>query len=162
MGFPRWEYWSGLLRPPWRDLPNPGIEPCLLIVWLNLELCPHLPGFWRPCLLFFIIYFFPLQPYWGAALSRFSYVWLFATLWTLVCQAPMSMRFSRQEYWTGLLFPPPGDLPDPGIEPGLLWLRHCRQILYHWATGEASVLLFMDLLKSRSWHDGPTLEGTTG
>ena len=117
MGFPRQEYWSGWPFPSPGDLPNPGIEPCLLIVWLNLELCPHLPGFWRPCLLFFIIYFFPLQLYWGAVLSRFSYVWLFATLWTLVCQAPMSMRFSRQEYWTGLLFPPPGDLPDPGIEP---------------------------------------------
>ena len=37
------------------------------------------------------------------------------------------MGFSRQEYWSGLLFPSPGDLPDPGINPGLL---HCRQILY--------------------------------
>ena len=43
-------------------------------------------------------------------------------------QAPLSMELSRQEYWSGLPFPPPGDLPDPGIEPGLL---HCRQILYH-------------------------------
>ena len=40
-----------------------------------------------------------------------------ATLWTVVCQAPLSMGFSRQEYWSGLSFPPPGDLPDPGIEP---------------------------------------------
>ena len=36
---------------------------------------------------------------------------------TVVCQALLSMRFSRQEYWSGLLFLPPGDLPDPGIEP---------------------------------------------
>ena len=38
--------------------------------------------------------------------------------WTVACQAPLSMGFSRQEYWSGLPFPPPGDLPDPGIEPG--------------------------------------------
>jgi len=40
-----------------------------------------------------------------------------ATLWTVACQPPLSMGFSRQEYWNGLLCPPPGDLPDPGIEP---------------------------------------------
>ena len=40
---------------------------------------------------------------------------LHATLWTGVCQAPLTMEFSRQEYWSGLLFPPPWDLPDPGI-----------------------------------------------
>ena len=43
-------------------------------------------------------------------------------------QAPLSMEFFRQEYWGGLLFPSPGDLPNPGIEPGSL---HCRQTLYH-------------------------------
>ena len=42
---------------------------------------------------------------------------LFATPQTVACQAPLSMEFSRQEYWSGLPFPPPGDLPDPGIEP---------------------------------------------
>ena len=51
-------------------------------------------------------------------LSRFSCVWVFATLWTIACQAPLSMGFSRQEYWSGLPFSPPGDLPDPGIECG--------------------------------------------
>ena len=44
-------------------------------------------------------------------------VQLFATLWTVAYQAPPSMGFSRQEYWSGLPFPFPGDLPDPGIEP---------------------------------------------
>ena len=39
------------------------------------------------------------------------------TPWTVVCQSPLSMGFSRQEYWSGLLFPSPGYLPDPGIEP---------------------------------------------
>ena len=48
-------------------------------------------------------------------LSRFSCVRVFATLWTIACQGPLSMEFSRQEYWSGLPCPPPGDLPDPGI-----------------------------------------------
>ena len=39
------------------------------------------------------------------------------TLWTVACQPPLSMGFFRQEYWSGLPFPSPGDLPDPGIEP---------------------------------------------
>ena len=47
-----------------------------------------------------------------------SPVWLFATPWTVAYQAPPSMGFSRQEYWSGLPFPSPGDLPYPGIEPG--------------------------------------------
>ena len=46
-----------------------------------------------------------------------SRVQLFVTLWTAACQAPLSMGFSRQEYWSGLPCPPPGDLPDPGIKP---------------------------------------------
>ena len=46
-----------------------------------------------------------------------SCVQLFATLWTVARQAPLSTGFSRQEYGSGLPFPPPGDLPDPGIEP---------------------------------------------
>ena len=47
-----------------------------------------------------------------------SRVQLFVTPWTAAHQAPQSMGFSRQEYWSGLPFPSPGDLPDPGIEPG--------------------------------------------
>ena len=46
-----------------------------------------------------------------------SGVQLFETLWPIVHQAPLSMEFSRQKYWCGLPFPPPGNLPDPGIEP---------------------------------------------
>ena len=46
-----------------------------------------------------------------------SPVQLFATLWTVAHQASLSMRFSRQQYWSGLPVPSPGDLPDPGIEP---------------------------------------------
>ena len=49
-------------------------------------------------------------------LSHLSCVQLFVTLWTVACQAPLSMGFSRQEHWSGLLCPPPGDLPNPGIK----------------------------------------------
>jgi len=55
----------------------------------------------------------PLQ--WSEVKSL-SHIRLFATLWTVAHQAPLSMGFSRQEYWSGLPFPSPGDLPDPGIE----------------------------------------------
>ena len=50
-------------------------------------------------------------------LCRFSFVLLCATLWTVAHQAPLSLGFSRQEHWSGLPCPPPGDLPHPGIEP---------------------------------------------
>ena len=50
-------------------------------------------------------------------LSLFSHVWLFATPYTVAHQAPLSMGFPRQEYWSGLPCPPPGDLPNPGIKP---------------------------------------------
>ena len=50
-------------------------------------------------------------------LSRFRHVRFFTTPWTVARQAPLSLGFSRQEYWSGLPRPPAGDLPDPGIEP---------------------------------------------
>ena len=49
--------------------------------------------------------------------SCFSHVWLFGTLWIIAHQAPLSVGFSRQEYWSGLSCPPPEDLLDPGMEP---------------------------------------------
>ena len=51
-------------------------------------------------------------------LNYFSHIQLFVTPWTVAQQAPLSMKLSRQEYWSGLPCPPPGDLPDPGIKPG--------------------------------------------
>ena len=73
-------------------------------------------------------------------LSRFSGGQLFATLWTVACQTPLSMGFSRREYWSGLPCPPPGDLPDPAIEPTFpeapalqvdsLLLSHWGSLLY--------------------------------
>ena len=57
-------------------------------------------------------------------LSHFSRIQLFATLWTVVCQAPLSMGISRQEYWSGLPCHPPRDLQDSGIKPTTLCLQH--------------------------------------
>ena len=53
----------------------------------------------------------------GKKVKSLSCVQLFATPWTVASQAPLSIGFSRQEYWSGLPFPSPGDLPKPGIEP---------------------------------------------
>ena len=61
-----------------------------------------------PCVLWWVLNFIVLL---------LNCVWLFVTLWTIACQAPLSLGFFSQEYWSGLPFPPPGDLPDTGIEP---------------------------------------------
>ena len=76
-------------------------------------------------------------------LKRYVCVWLsriqlFGTLWTVAHQALLSMKFSGQEYWSGLSFPTPQDLPDQGLNPGLL---HCRQILYHLSYREVSTFI---------------------
>ena len=53
----------------------------------------------------------------GVCVYVFSHVQLFVTPWTTACQAPLSMEFSKQDYWSGLPHPLSGDLPDPGIKP---------------------------------------------
>ena len=63
--------------------------------------------------------------------GRFSCVQLFAILWTTALQAPLSMGFSWQEYWSGLPCPPSGDHPDPAIEP-LCSQHSCLLSLLHW------------------------------
>ena len=68
-------------------------------------------------------------------LSHFSHDRLCATPWTAARQASPSMGFSRQEPRSGLPFPAPGDLPDPGVHH--LHFLHCRQILYYQATKKA-------------------------
>ena len=72
-------------------------------------------------------------------LSHFSHARLFVTPWTAAHQAPLSMGFPRQEYWSGLPFPPPGDLLNPGIELCLL----------HWQADSLplSHLLYRDKLE---------------
>ena len=65
--------------------------------------------------------------------SRFSCVQLFATLWTVTCQALVSVGFPRHEYWSGLSFPTPGDLPDLVIEPITCMQDQTRLLhLLHW------------------------------
>ena len=101
MRFSRQEYWSGLPFPSPGVLPNPGLEPRSPALQAD-SLPSELPG--KPSLLLLL-------------LSRFSRIRLFATLWTVARRAPLSMGFSRQEYWSGLPCSSPEDVYDPGIEP---------------------------------------------
>ena len=57
-----------------------------------------------------------------------------ATIWAVVCQAPLSMGFSRQEYWSGLPCAPLGDRPNPGIEPATSALQVDSLLLSHWGS----------------------------
>ena len=80
--------------------------------------------------------------------------------WTVACQAPLSMEFSRQEYWSGLPLPSLRDLPDPDIEPGL-W--HCRQILYclsHQGSPRYQHLIHVIILEGRAFCSHFTDEET--
>ena len=81
--------------------------------WLKLEEGGITPVIMMPCLLISLIHWISER----RRVKRLSRVRLFATPWTVACQAPPSMGFSRQEYWSGLSFPSPGDLSNPGIEP---------------------------------------------
>ena len=68
------------------------------------------------------------------------------SLWplkTVACRAPLSMKFSRQEYWSGLPFPPAGDLLDPGIQLGLLCPLYYKWILYPLSQGRSPVTLYV-------------------
>ena len=67
------------------------------------------------------------------------------TQWTVACQTPLSLGFSRQEYWSGLLLPSPGDLPDPGIEPGFPALQ--ADTLPSEPPGKPSTLQTLNLMK---------------
>ena len=74
----------------------------------------------------------------------------FVTPWTVALQAPLSREFSKQEYCSGLLFPTPGDLPDPGIEPVSLASPDLAGGLYHSATWEGNTgkLFLGDLISN--------------
>ena len=60
--------------------------------------------------------------------------------WTIACKSPLSMGLSQQEYWSGLTFPPPGDLPDPGIEPTSPAILHCQWVLYYEPPGKPPLI----------------------
>ena len=72
-----------------------------------------------------------------------SCVQLFATLWTVALQVPLSMGFSRQEYCSGFPFPSPGDLPDPGIEPTSPALQADSLPLNHLGSPEPALRWFL-------------------
>jgi len=95
MEFSRQEYWSGQPFPSPGHLPDPGIKPRSLTLQAGS---------------------LPSEPR-GKPLIEVTKVRLFATPWTVAYQAPPSVGFDRQEYWSGLPFPSPRDLPDPGIKP---------------------------------------------
>ena len=114
MGFSRQEYWS------WVPLPSPW-------TWPNWDSWDSSRNLWSTevtrqalagCLL----------PVPGTCMPSGS--WPSVTPWSVARQAPLSMGLPRQEYWSGLPFPSPGDLPDPGMEP----MSPCigKQVLYHW------------------------------
>ena len=63
-----------------------------------------------------------------------SHTQLFVTPWTAAHQAPLSTEFSRQEYWSGLPLPPPGDLPDPGIDQASLTAPHWQVDFFFFTT----------------------------
>ena len=103
MESPRPEYWNGLLFPSPGNLPDLGVKPvspASPTLEANSLPLSHLGSPSIVC----------------AVLSHSSHVPLFAILWTVTHQVPLSMGFSKQEYWSGLPFPSPGDLPNPGID----------------------------------------------
>ena len=114
-----WEDWSSYsYHSMW--------EFCLFASLQSQELQPHLEKFSFPkCA-------WDLTIHWAKALLQdigrkecvcAQWVWLFATPWTVALQAPLSMGFSRQEYWSGLLCPPPENLPNQGLNLHLLHLQ---------------------------------------
>ena len=98
-----------------------GCHALLQGIFLTQGSYPHL--LW--CLPALAGRFFTTSTIWRVLKTRYKWiqvqslirVWLFATPWTVAYQAPLSMEFSRQEYWSGLPLPSPGDLPNPGVEP---------------------------------------------
>ena len=103
MRFPRQEYWSESELPFCSPggLPDPGIKPT------------------SPALEVILSCWTTWKAHSVTVVQSLSCVRLFETPWTEGRQAPLSMEFSRQEYWSGLPVPSPGDLPDPEIKPGI-------------------------------------------
>ena len=120
MDFSRQEYWSGLPFLSPGDLSDLGNKPGFP-AWQADSLPTELRG--KPFSKFYQVMYLSSGQFcmtimkWSEVKSL-SRIWLFATPWTVTCQAPLSMGFSSQEYWSGLPFPSPGDLPNPGIQPG--------------------------------------------
>ena len=120
----KWDSWddTGEKWDSWDDKEETA-RPQIHLPWKSVSRCPLALGISSsfPILKSLTIQHTlterPLHNRLGAyLLSHFRCVWLFATLWTVAHQTPLSMGFSRQEYWSGLPCPPVGNLPDPGME----------------------------------------------
>ena len=92
-------------------------------------------------------------------MKSLSRVRLFATPWTVAYQAPQSVEFSRQEYWSGLPFPFPGDLPDPGIEPGSPALH--ADTLTSEPPGKPPGIIFYNFVRGTTYQNLPPWPSTT-
>ena len=110
-GFSRQEYWSGVFFLLQGTFPDPGSNLPLMSFALAGE-------------------FFTTSASWRSEVKSLTRVRRFVTPWTVAYQAPLSLGFSRQEYLSGLPFPSPGELPNPGIKSGS---PACRP---PWATRE--------------------------
>ena len=87
--------------------------------------------------------------------AKLLHIQLFATPWTVAHQSPLSMGFSRQEYWSGLPFPAPGNLPNPGIEPASVAspaLQADSLPLSHWGSPTSSLSRIYSLLTQPHLH----------
>ena len=106
-----------------QQLPKRSVSFALPHRWTTLQAKVSV-GSWHPGVAPWSIFYITL-----CMLIRFSHIQLFVILWTIAHQAPLAMGLSRQEYWSGLPCPPPGDLPDAGTEP--------LSRLLHWQVGSS-------------------------
>ena len=128
-----------------------SLRHLLLLLPLSLQSCPTLcdptdrsqpgspvPGILQARTLEWVAISFSNAWKWNMKVKSLSHVRLLVTPWTSAYQAPASIGFSRQEYWSGLPFPSPEEIPDPGIKPGSIHIvGRCFTI---WATREASIM----------------------
>ena len=119
----------------------------------SLELKADISSLKRPCTVWSWILFFFFMSVCArvcvCACAVFSHVWLFATPWTVAHQVLLSMKFSRQEYWSGLPFPPPGDLPNPVIEsPSLALWADSLPLSRQGNSGDISIYISMKTVTS--------------
>ena len=109
------------------------------------------------------------SPVCACMLSRFSCVWVFATLWTIAREAALSMGFFRQKYWRGCPCPPPGDLPNQGTEPasltspalagrffttGATWQALWKMGILQARTLECTAIPLQEIFPAQGWTSG--------
>ena len=122
MGFSREEYWSVLPCPPPGDLPNPGMKPASRVSCIGRQIlyrCATWEALHNHSVAKITMRFSSVHFSWSVCLAA-SVLSNSVTPWTAAHQVPLSMGFFRQEYWSGVSFPFPGDLSNSGIEPASL------------------------------------------